>query len=441
VTRGPLSELSALAERSRERFEQLASRFAPRKPPPAFREDYWRALRELFTRDVTPQGLRELMEHEAQETFRFLTREVSLDDLVPLPWYERHPKALWRFFLAIAYRLSPWRRVLFAVAVIALAAGWIGLVFHLAGVGFFSLEPLVNVRTWLVASATVLFFLLALELRDKLGLKGDLEVARQIQFGLLPFEPIERDGIAIATVMRPANTVGGDYFDVIDLEPARIAIAVGDVAGKGMPAALLMALLQGSLRTLLSAGFRGEELIAKLNLHLCASIPSNRLVTLFYGELDTANRRLSYINCGHNPGLLLSAGAAPARLAATAIALGVTAEAAFPAVPLDLVPGDRLVLYTDGVTEAENARDEEFSDARLAGWLQARRDEPARLLIDGVIAEVLRHCGGVRPRDDMTLLCLDAQLREARSMIAGAESSGLPPAAGSGPASAAAPSA
>jgi serine phosphatase RsbU (regulator of sigma subunit) len=400
-------DLTGFAEKSRERFEDLAARFgrgAPRRP--ALSEDYWQALRELFTRDVTHQGLRELVQHEAQETFQFLTREVSVADLERLPWYERQPKALWRFFLAVAYRLSPWRRVLFAVAVIVLALGWVGLLFHLAAVGPFSLEPLANARSWLLLSATALFFLLALELRDKLGLKGDLEVARQIQFGLLPFEPYEREGVAIATAMRPANTVGGDYFDVIEIDEGRLAIAVGDVAGKGMPAALLMALLQGSLRTLLSAGFRGEELAAKLNAHLCASIPSNRLVTLFYGELDLASGRLLYVNCGHNPPFLLARGRAPARLAATAIALGITTDTPFAAEKVELSNGDRLVLYTDGVTEAENAREQEFGEARLSGWLEGNRDEPGQRLVDGVIAEVLRYCGTARPRDDMTLMCL-----------------------------------
>jgi hypothetical protein len=402
-------DLPGFAEKSRERFEDLASRLGPRRGgarPSALTEDYWQALRELFTRDVTHQGLRELVQHEAQETFRFLTREVSVADLERLPWYERQPKALWRFFLAVAYRLSPWRRVLFAVAVIVLALGWVGLLFHLAAVGPLSLEPLANARSWLLLSATVLFFLLALELRDKLGLKGDLEVARQIQFGLLPFEPYEREGVAIATAMRPANTVGGDYFDVIELEEGRLAIAVGDVAGKGMPAALLMALLQGALRTLLSAGFRGEELAGKLNAHLCASIPSNRLVTLFYGELDLASGRLAYVNCGHNPPFLLARGARPQRLAATAIALGITTDTPFASAGVGLQAGDRLVLYTDGVTEAENAREQEFGEARLSGWLEGNRDEPGQRLVEGVIAEVLRYCGTARPRDDMTLMCL-----------------------------------
>ena len=110
-----------------------------------------------------------------------------------------------------------------------------------------------------MGAATLLLFLLVMELRDKLGLKSDLEVARQIQFGLLPFEPWERAGFTAVSAMRPANTVGGDYFDIVELGEGRVAIAVGDVAGKGMPAALLMALLQGSLRTLLTAGLRAPK--------------------------------------------------------------------------------------------------------------------------------------------------------------------------------------
>ena len=411
-TGGPLADLSALAGRSRERFEGFAARFAAgarKAAPPALTDDYWPSLRDLFTRDLTPEGLRELLQQETQDTFRFLTREVDLTDLSARPWYERLPKTLWRFFLAVAYRLSPWRRVLFAGAVIVLALGWAFFTFELVTVGPFSLRPLFSVQSWLISAATVLFFLLALELRDKLTLKGDLEVARQIQFGLLPFEPLDRDGVSIVTAMRPANTVGGDYFDVIDLGEGRLALAVGDVAGKGMPAALLMALLQGSLRTLLSAGLRGEDLMAKLNAHLCANIPSNRLITFFYAELDTAASRLRYVNAGHNPPFLLPAGEPPARLAATAMALGITVDTSFSSMMLELAAGDRLLLYTDGVTEASNPRDDEYGDPRLGAYLVAHRAEPGRELIDGVVADVLRHCGTARPRDDITLMCLDSR--------------------------------
>jgi sigma-B regulation protein RsbU (phosphoserine phosphatase) len=184
-----------------------------------------------------------------------------------------------------------------------------------------------------------------------------------------------------------------------------------------MPAALLMALLQGSLRTLLSAGLRGGELVAKLNAHLCANIPSNRLITLFYGELDTTSGRLAYVNAGHNPPFLFASALPPARLAANAMALGITEETEFASMTVDLALGDRLVLYTDGVTEAEDLRDREFGEARLEAWLQANREQPGRRLIDGVIAEVLEHCGAARPRDDMTLLCLtrDGDVGPARA--------------------------
>jgi len=413
MSRGRLPDLGAFAERSRERFEDLAARFAarpgptaPRPPRPALTEDYWQGLRDLFTRDVTPEGLRDLLQREAQETFHFLTREVCVDDLAGHPWHVRQTRTIWRSFLAVAHRLSPWRRVLFAGAVIALVLGWLAFLLHVLDVGPFTLEPLTTGRAWLLLSATALFFVLTLELRDKLTLKGDLEVARQIQFGLLPFDPLEREGLTVVTAMRPANTVGGDYFDVIDLGDDRLALAVGDVAGKGMPAALLMALLQGSLRTLISAGFRGEELVGKLNAHLCANIPSNRLVTFFYAEVEPATGALGYVNAGHNPPFLLAVDGPTARLGATGMALGVAPEAPYETMALTLEPGERLLLYTDGVTEATNDADEEYGDVRLEAYLRPRRHEPGRALIDGVVADVLRFCGNRRPHDDMTLMCV-----------------------------------
>jgi hypothetical protein len=171
--------------------------------------------------------------------------------------------------------------------------------------------------SFLLVAATLLFVLLTLELRDKLSLKGDLEIARKIQFGLLPFEPWQSGSLSALASMQTANTVGGDYFDLIELGEGRMAVVIGDVAGKGMPAALLMALLQGSLRTLVTAGFRGAELIGRLNQHLAANIPRNRLVTLFYAEVDPAGGPLSYVNAGHNPPLIARASPAPASRSAS----------------------------------------------------------------------------------------------------------------------------
>jgi serine phosphatase RsbU (regulator of sigma subunit) len=400
----------------RSRFERFAAKVgeaaraqAPPAPKaPALQEGYWESVRDLFTRDVTAESLQELLSHEAPETFRYFTREVDLASLGDRPWYERWPEAAWRIFQALAYRLSPARRVVFAGAVILLALGWV-LHFVMAASrwqGPISLLPIHSGAEWALVTATALFFLLVLELRDKLTLKGDLEIARQIQFGLLPFEPADFPRFVIRAAMRPANTVGGDYFDIVDLGSGRLAIVVGDVSGKGMPAALLMALLQGSLRTLSTAGLRGAELVAKLNAHLCANIPPNRLITLFYGELEADGSALRYVNAGHNPPFLVRDDGAIERLAPTAVALGIMADAEFQAYETPLDAGDRLLLYTDGITEAANAADVEYGEERLASFLAAQRASAELALLEGLMAEVLAYCGPIRPRDDMTLLAV-----------------------------------
>jgi phosphoserine phosphatase RsbU/P len=395
----------------RHRFDQFAARFAERVRPrpsgagqrrsPAGSDGYWQNVQDLFTQDITERGLRELVEHEAQDTFRFFTRDVQLQDLERKPWFKRWPLSTWRVFLATAFRLSPARRILFALAVPLLWLAWLRyLLSQLGG----SESALPSLFGWTLVAATLFCSLLLLELRDKLALKSDLEVARQIQFGLLPFEPYERDGVAIRAAMRPANTVGGDYFDVIDLGEGRIAVVMGDVAGKGMPAALLMALLQGSLRTLITAGFRGPELIAKLNAHLFANIPSNRLVTLFYAELDAATGSFVYVNAGHNPPYRLDAAGGAEPLTATAMALGIVPAALFESRETRLEPGDRVFLFTDGVTEAFDLRDAEYGEARLEAYLEAARGAGDQELIDGVRADVMAFCGSSPPRDDMTMM-------------------------------------
>jgi serine phosphatase RsbU (regulator of sigma subunit) len=394
------------------RFEGFAARFTEKSPPaptragvpPALKEDYWRSVQELFTRDVTGKGLNELVRHDASETLRFFLREVDLESLQPLPWYERYPKAVWKVFLAMAYRLSPARRLLFAVGVPVLVAGWIRYVLGFGSARFWTFPPVHSWEGWLLISGTLLLGLLLLELRDKLSLKGDLEVARQIQFGLVPGEAVRRSGYAIHASMRPANTVGGDYYDVIDLGRDALAVAVGDVAGKGMPAALLMAMLQGSLRTLISAGFRGAELVAKLNAHLHANIPPNRLVTFFYAELPAGAGPVRYVNAGHNAPFLLRRGGEIARLHANGVALGVMADGSFDAGEVALEPGDRLFLFTDGVSEAFNLREQEYGEERLHALLARSADKDDVALIEAVKADVLAFCGPVRPRDDMTLM-------------------------------------
>ncbi len=360
--------------------------------------DRWKEVRALYTRDVTSRGLRDLVDEEPRESFRYFTRQIDFDALRDRPFWERIPMATWQIFQAMAYRLSPARRLLFAVGVPVVAVAWVRFTLDSFGSGGLGLQI-----DWTLMAATLLLFLLVLELRDKLALKGDLEIAREIQFGLLPFEPFARGRVTVNSSMRPANTVGGDYFDLIELGEGRVGLVMADVAGKGIPAALLMALLQASLRTLVTASLRGAELIGKLNEHLHACIPSNRLITLFYAELDPETGDLLYVNAGHNPPLLVGEdGVTPLRC--TGLVLGVVPKEDYEARHARLRSGDRLVLYTDGITEASNRQDVEYGEERLVGFLAARRDLPAAALVPGLVGDVLEFSSPVRPRDDMTLM-------------------------------------
>lgn len=393
----------------RQRFEAFAARFAekagpgpggPPSQPPA--DDYWKSLQELFTRDVTARDFQDLVGRDSEDTWRFFTREIDFSGLERKPWFTRYPATAWKIFLTMAFRLNPARRVIFATSVLLLFGAWVKFILthaEMSGWGLLSIQGS-------LVAATLLFVLLLVELRDKLALKGDLEIARQIQFGLLPFAPFSRAGTSIHSAMRPANTVGGDYFDIIELTDGRITVAMGDVAGKGIPAALLMALLQGSLRTLITAGFRGAELVRTLNDHLCANIPRNRLVTLFYAELDPATGAFHYVNAGHNaPFVLRLAGAT--RLGSTGVALGVVAGSSFEERGETLAAGERLFLFTDGITEAFDPEDREYGEPRLESFLLSHHPLRSPDLIDAVREDVLAFCGSTRPHDDMTMMLVE----------------------------------
>ncbi len=392
----------------REKLSEFAARFDERlrdalkgKGPRALESTYWN-IRDLFTQGVTREELKQLIGRETRDTFRFFTSQIDFAALRQEPWYIRYPKVLWQVFLALAYRLSPPRRVAFAVAILALL---LALLQSLAAQG--GGRPGFALAWWLIGSS-ILFVLLLLELRDKLDLKGDLEIAREIQFGLVPASPFARGSFEVHALMRPANTVGGDYYDLIDLDDDRLAVVVGDVSGKGMPAALLMALLQGSLRTLITAGFRGGELIRRLNDYLCMSIPPSSIITLFYGELDSSDGTFSYVNAGHNAPFLMRPDGSFSRLPATATLLGFTCGLGFDSETTRIGPGDRVFLYTDGITEAFNDAGDEYGEARLSLFLAKNQQMRDEKLIRSLVGDVLAFCRSVRPTDDMTIMTVES---------------------------------
>jgi len=358
-------------------------------------------LFDLFTHGVTSRDFTDMVQRDAREALQFYMREIDFEEINPLPRYRRYPTIVWRGFAALAYRLSPVRRITFAVATALFLFGNIQLLISES-----RLEGAGSSVSLLLISFVLLFLVLLLELRDKLALKGDLEIAREIQFGLVPQGPFRQDDFQINCSMRPANTVGGDYYDVIELEAHRLGLVIADVAGKGMPAALLMALLQGSLRTLITAGHRNSDLISKLNVYLCSSIPDNSLITLFYGELDTLTGDLTYINAGHNAPMILRENQAVERLHSNGLILGFSPDAAFPTGTTRIAETDLLLLFTDGISEAFNPKEEEYGEKRIETFLLKHRNGTTDALIQELIDDVLEHCGSARLKDDMTLMAV-----------------------------------
>ncbi len=257
--------------------------------------------------------------------------------------------------------------------------------------------------TTLIFSGFVLL-VLAEVFREAASMKQDLETAREIQFSLVPAAEFRREPVTVRSRMRPANTVGGDYYDVVSLEDGTLAVVQADVAGKGMPAALLMATLQGSLRTLLSAGLRGRRLVDALNDFLHDNTPENRMVTLFYAELDPVSGVMAYVNAGHNRPIVIRRDGRLEQPAERSMVLGVLPRRDYPPSELRLERGDRLLLYTDGISEARSPAGDEYGDERVVDYLRRQASKTSDDdLVDGLIADVVAFCGNASPHDDMTL--------------------------------------
>jgi len=236
----------------------------------------------------------------------------------------------------------------------------------------------------------------------------EIEIAREVQERLLPRGGPAVKGLDYAGHCRPALTIGGDYFDYLQTPSGEIGFALGDIAGKGVPAALLMASLQASLRGLTAGGVSDlRELMAKLNTLVYDATPKNRFATFVYVLYDQDSRRVRLCSAGHNASLLISHDEAK-WIRPPGIALGLMRKAAYEQVEFTLAPGDRLILYTDGITEARNAVEDEYGEDRLAQFALTLGDLPAAESLTACIAQVDHFAGSTPQHDDMTGLILRA---------------------------------
>ena len=246
------------------------------------------------------------------------------------------------------------------------------------------------------------------QLIEKQRLEGQLEVARQVQLELLPPRDPQLEGYDISAYNFPTEEVSGDYYDWVKIYDDQIGLVIADVSGKGVPAALLMAFLRASLRAATHIGYSPHISMAKVNYLLWESIERNQFVTAFYAILDVTNKTLTYTNAGHNPPVLLKQNGDFSFIDRGSIPLGMFRDTRYHEYYLTTEPGDVLVLYTDGATEAHNPEGEEFGRERLVQAVKTNRQLGARELITAVHTEVLEWTDGRGATDDVTFFVIKA---------------------------------
>jgi phosphoserine phosphatase RsbU/P len=237
----------------------------------------------------------------------------------------------------------------------------------------------------------------------------ELEIAKEIQDTFLPESVPDIPGIGIAAATIPAMEIGGDFYDFISLGGDRWGITMADVSGKGISAALFMALSRTLLHVSGGAGIDPTSAIRQANQWIYEDGRSSMFVTVFYGVLDPAGMQFSYVNAGHNPPVLVRDECVGELGGSRGIALGVVPDVSIASTALELRHGDLIVLYTDGITEAFNERDEAFGEERLSGFLRLNRAKPARVVLEGLIAEIRRFTGTAAQSDDITLVVVKVE--------------------------------
>ena len=245
------------------------------------------------------------------------------------------------------------------------------------------------------------------QLRRRAGAMAlrEREDARLIQRALLPSALPSIPGCEVAALWEPASDFGGDCYDVQRLGGGRLGISIADVTGKGLPAAFLMSNLQASVRAFAAQQSSPRYVAEGINRTLCGNPALRRFVTFFYAVIDATTRTLTFSNAGHNPPILVRADGSVERLSTGGLVLGVQASANYQQGETRIVAGDRIVLFTDGLNEAENAAGVDFGDDQLVETVVLHRAEPASGLLDTVVARVRVFTGG-RFADDATLITI-----------------------------------
>jgi sigma-B regulation protein RsbU (phosphoserine phosphatase) len=387
----------------------MATSYQPGQPPAesvpfsVHAKNFWRRV----TEGLAISQLWSQFESEARASYRLYSKDVAAKTPEGLTPRGHHLHVVKEFFWAVFEKLSPARRVLLLLALVLLIIPNTAYQFNGAGNKVYAGE--FETHFW---AGLLLLLLLLLEIGDRVVMKRDLQIAKEIQSWLLPGAPPQIPGLTIAYATKPANTVAGDYYDVFPRpgktnEDNRVVLAVADVAGKSIPAAMLMATFQASLKTLSTAQVALPELAANMNRYACTNSQGGlRFTTAFLAEYDTARRTLCYINAGHNNPILRRGSGQIERLDVGGLPFGIMPESTYQSATITLAPADWLVIFTDGLVEAVNGRDEEYGEGRLLNAIESGRLMTPADMLNKLMTELDTFVGNTPQHDDVTCMLI-----------------------------------
>lgn len=345
--------------------------------------------------DIRRGNLKKTFKQDWKDLYYFYLDDEKRNRLSQMGRFRRYLHMLFWLFKSLVLKLSPLRRVLLFLSIIL----------------FLSMRTTVtngNVNTstdFPLIGFLLLLFVLALELKDKFVAQDELAVGRQVQFALLPTDNPEISGWDIWLYTQPANDVGGDLVDYLEINSSRLGMSLGDVAGKGLGAALLMAKLQATIRALAPISTSLMDLGAQLNHIFCRDGLPNRFVSLVYLELMPDNGSIQLLNAGHLPPILLTPSGLK-ELKRGDPALGLQKNLNFHEQNVSLEGDDMLIVYSDGLTEARNDDGEFFGESRLKQLIENSKHLTAGNAGNQILNSIARFIGDARPHDDISLIII-----------------------------------
>jgi serine phosphatase RsbU (regulator of sigma subunit) len=358
----------------------------------------WFQRSERFVRDyaggVGSRDLRRLFDRDAAQAFEIVTREH--DDAAPAGRVRLFLHRAKILFLGLSFRLTPPRRVLFALCILASFLALQNIRSLGLGGAQFAVYHLVAVAG--------LVFLIVLELADRIVVRDELEVARELQRELLPSHPPVLEGWEVSFSYRTANTIGGDYYDFLPLADGRMALVIGDASGHGIAAGLLMAIASSALRLAIDLDSTPAAVARFVNRALVASGGRRVFMTVFFGVLDPADGRLDYVVAGHPFPMLRRSDGEVVELGEGGLPLGVRAALEPPTGTVVIGPGESLLLYTDGIVETLDGEGRDFGYERVRRTLEPGGSAAA--IHDRLVAAVAGFQGEAPVLDDRSLVVL-----------------------------------